>query len=599
MTTFNIAQLGELPESPDGISGLTVNKPLEPYDGGSTVEKEYVVIVKKGLTIDELEAELERDTTDDITIDSNIIPDRAVEVANRRPGSDRQTHYFLTYDEAQRLKNHPMVLDVELLPELNPLLKVEPSVTVNQNFTKQDLFGAEPDDTVNYALNRCSSSTNNYGTTTGGRADYEYVADGTGVDVIIMDAGVLPTHPEFQDSNGVSRFQQIDWYETAGGSYTGTAMPAGFYTDTIGHGTHVAGTVAGKTFGWAKNARIYSMNILGATGTTIDTLTAFDLMKLFHRNKPIDPATGLKRPTVVNASWGVSSFLISTGSPYNPYAGHTIYVGYQIWGGNYRGTNWNGYARNTDYGITGTYLGAYTNSSGTNSLLYRIPGVSTSYDAALQELISEGVHFVHAAGNDKSFADTATGSDYNNYVNVITGVVNNAPVLTPNYYNRPGSPWDDECINVGSVDTVTYDATLEKRAFFSHFGPAVDVYAPGVGIVSSYTAGGSPYYWDPAFSQKNDSGTSMASPQAAGVLALFLQGNPGASPAMAKKWMTTNGKGCITSALYSTGLNNDYASTDTLAGGPNNFLFNPYKAPSMALGQNGLIFRGGTLVLKK
>ena len=49
----------------------------------------------------------------------------------------------------------------------------------------------------------------------------------------------------------------------------------------------------------------------------------FDVIKGWHNNKPIDPETGYKRPTVVNMSWGYG---YSTGSTPT--------------GGSYRGTTW-------------------------------------------------------------------------------------------------------------------------------------------------------------------------------------------------------------------------------------------------------------------
>lgn len=148
--------------------------------------------------------------------------------------------------------------------------------------------------------------------------EYRFSMDGTGVDVVIQDSGIQADHPEFFDENGVSRLQQINWYHTsaigtAASSFPlSTQMPSAHYTDRHGHGTHVAGTVAGRTYGWAKNARIYAHKIAvgGATGTPasecISLNDSFDLIKLWHRNKPIDPKTGYKRPTVVNMSWGAS-----------------------------------------------------------------------------------------------------------------------------------------------------------------------------------------------------------------------------------------------------------------------------------------------------
>ena len=40
--------------------------------------------------------------------------------------------------------------------------------------------------------------------------------DGTGVDIVIQDSGLQVDHPEFNDANGVSRVQQIDWFSASG-----------------------------------------------------------------------------------------------------------------------------------------------------------------------------------------------------------------------------------------------------------------------------------------------------------------------------------------------------------------------------------------------
>ena len=75
--------------------------------------------------------------------------------------------------------------------------------------------------------------------------------DGTGVDVVIQDSGLDVGHIEFTDANGVSRVNQIDWFAASGVSGT---QSANHYRDYDGHGTHVAGTVAGLLMGWAKDA---------------------------------------------------------------------------------------------------------------------------------------------------------------------------------------------------------------------------------------------------------------------------------------------------------------------------------------------------------
>jgi subtilisin family serine protease len=558
--------------------------------------QDYVVIVKQGLTIDDLERDLERDTTLDDSVDSSIIPDRIVDVANRRPASDTQTHYWLTVDEALKLKNHPDVLDVELNPEVNPSLRILPHSIQSSDFTKQAIFGNATGNVVNWGLKRCSSPTNNYGTGNTASGTYNYIADGTGVDVVIMDTGILPTHPEFLYANGVSRVQQIDWYSVTGTSGT---MPANFYTDDNGHGTSVASVVAGKTFGWAKNAKIYAMNILGTAGTTIATATAFDLINKFHVQKAIDPVLGTKRPTIVNGSWGVTGYVMNSGSPYNPYSGHTIYLNYQIWGGSYRGTSWSGYTINANYALDGTNAGTYTNTSGNASILYQINGYSTTYDSALASMMANGVHYVRSAGNDHTKQELSTGPDYNNYVSIITSInASGQPVLSNTYYCRASSPWAAGCINVGASNVTTYSSTLDQRGTFSSYGTAVDLYAPGVGLVCAAVSGNT-YAGNSSFYQKNESGTSFSSPEAAGVLALFLQQNPSATPANAKKWITSNNQGCINGVLWDDGLSNNYTYGNlSLSGGNNAFLYNPFSSANMALGSNGLHMTGGILTFQ-
>ena len=600
MAEFNSQELdfGSLIDLPKNIFDRNYETPIvNPLDNDPNALRDYVVIVKQGLTIDDLERDLERDTTLDDSVDSSIIPDRIVDVANRRPASDTQTHYWLTDIEANKLKNHPDVLDVELNPEVNPRLRILPHAVQTSDFTKQALFGNAPGTTVNWGLSRCSSVTNNYGTGNTVTGNYNYIADGSGVDVVIMDTGINVSHPEFQYANGTSRIQQIDWYSVTG--TTGT-MPTNFYTDDNGHGTSVASVIAGKTFGWAKNAKIYVMNILGTSGTTIDTATAYDLINKFHVGKSIDPKLGTKRPTVVNGSWGVVGYVINSGPPYNPYSGHTIYTGYQIWGGSYRGTAWTGYVIHPEYALDGTNSGTYTNTSGNNSILYAINGYSTTYDSALSNMIANGVHYIKSAGNDHTKQDISTGVDYNNYVNIITGVnASGQPVLSSTYYNRPCSPWASGCINVGASNVTTYNATLDQRGTFSSYGTAVDLYAPGVGIVCAGIAAGNTYAGNSSFYQRNESGTSFSSPEVAGVLSLFLQQNPGATPANAKKWATSNNQGCITGVLYDDSLSNNYTYGNvSLSGGNNAFLYNPFSSANMALGSNGLQMLNGIITFQ-
>jgi subtilisin family serine protease len=89
-----------------------------------------------------------------------------------------------------------------------------------------------------------------------------------------------------------------------------------------------------------------------------------------------------------------------------------------------------------------------------------------------------------------------------------------------------GNYGDDACLmspaRVSEAITVGATTAADQRAGFSNWGPCLDLFAPGVGVVSSYPTS------DVAMGSM--SGTSMATPHVAGVAALYLQGHPAATP---------------------------------------------------------------------
>ncbi|KAH9067729.1 subtilisin-like serine protease [Lactarius vividus] len=105
-------------------------------------------------------------------------------------------------------------------------------------------------------------------------------------------------------------------------------------------------------------------------------------------------------------------------------------------------------------------------------------GKSTTLDNAVNGAVDMGLHFAVAAGNDNRDACTFS----------------------------PAAA--EKAVTVGA-------STLgDERAYFSNYGPCVDVFAPGLNILST---------WIGSESAVNTiSGTSMASPHTAGVLAYLL-----------------------------------------------------------------------------
>jgi subtilisin family serine protease len=225
---------------------------------------------------------------------------------------------------------------------------------------------------------------------------YTYTRTGAGVTAYIIDTGIRFTHQQF-GGRAVSGADFID---------------GGQATDCNGHGTHVAGTVGGSTYGVAKGVRLVAVRVLSCSGSgsTSGVIAGVDWVTGNHQ---------AGQPAVANMSLG--------------------------------------------------------------------GGASSSLDAAVNRSINDGVSYAIAAGNSNANACNAS------------------PARVPN------------AMTIGAT------GSNDARASFSNFGSCVDWFAPGVGITSAWSTSNTAI--------RTISGTSMATPHTAGVAALYLQGNPGASPA--------------------------------------------------------------------
>lgn len=217
---------------------------------------------------------------------------------------------------------------------------------------------------------------------------YDYVSTGSGVKVYVVDTGIRQTHQEF-GTRVNSGFSAID-------DGNGT-------TDCNGHGTHVASTVGGKTYGIAKDVTLVAVRALDCSGngTSSGVIAGLDWIAQTH------PAN---YPAVVNMSLGGGS---------NP-----------------------------------------------------------SLDSAVAALISRGISVVVAAGNS---ADDACKY---------------SPARVPG------------AITVGAT------TSADQFANYSNFGSCVDILAPGTSITGAWITSDS--------DSRTISGTSMATPHVAGVVARLL-----------------------------------------------------------------------------
>lgn len=496
--------------------------------------REYSVSLNKDIDYDQFWNEIENLSDED-----RFVPSRRVEIVNNRDLSLRTCTYELSDSEADLLRQDPRVYCVEIPPDQRTDIKIMPSTTQTGLYYKSPGTNPANNMGINWGLFRLNSITDN---TPGasGTLNYDYILDGTGVDFVIQDGGLQCDHPEFNDSLGVTRVQKINWYTASG--LTGI-QPADnlFYTDTNGHGTHCTGIAAGLTYGRAKNARIYSVMVEGLNGAGTQGLPVsdvFDVIKGWHLNKPIDPLTGYKRPTVVNMSWSyVNTFT-------------------NITGGVYRGTSWTGTTKQSAYGMIGGSSERFGIRVGT-------------VDVDVDELLSAGVILCGSAGNYYQTIDIPGGLDYNNYFT--------SSLYGTMYYMQGGSPpAAPGVICVGNVST-GYD-NPEHKSGSSESGPRVDIWAPGTNIVSTTSntnifGATTNYPFNSSYKIMSISGTSMASPNVAGVAVQMAQKYPDYTPSQIKQKILDVG---TVGALYTTGLSTDYSNAESLHGGPNLFAYQPY-----------------------
>jgi len=270
----------------------------------------YAVVLHNYEDLDDFYNDMETDGG------SVTIPDRAVDVELRKPKS-RVTHYMLTPQEALEVVNDARVQFVEIVDDSPP----ERMFTQTGQFSRSSSLNANHNQ---WGLWRhiAGENNNNFDSasdTINGTINYQYT--GRNVDVVILDDQAWePNHREFLDGNGVSRVVDYNWWQHA--SAVGDSSHVGrtyAQRGTSGnfHNIHCAGTVAGREEGWAKDANIYffALNFSGNdANNSISPSLAFDYIREFHNNKPINPDTGYKNPTIVNNSWGYSRSATSASS---------------------------------------------------------------------------------------------------------------------------------------------------------------------------------------------------------------------------------------------------------------------------------------------
>ena len=506
----------------------------------------YIVTVKKGTDIESFYNDMET-----LGGDSRI-PSRQVSCYDRRPLS-RNTGYDLEDDEVESLLKDNRVLDIQSQSLADSVIN-EPAWT--QTSSDWDKSSTSTNTNRNWGLYRCvlGSQVSNWGSngTSDASATITTTSSGKNVDVVIVDGHLNPNHPDFavnDDGTGGSRVQQFNWYSLTN-EVTGDANGSYAYRSGTGlnnandnHGMHVAGTVAGNTQGWARDANIYYVS---PYDNQINKQYIFEYIRAWHNQKSINPDTGRRNPTIVNNSWSSTWGIVRSNTTSISYRGTSDNSG-----------SW-----------TDSELEAYGIRNHTkiiNGVVYiYVTDYSTAIAADIEDAVDDGIIFVGAAGNRSEKIDVPGGTDYNNYM-----------VNGGNYYfYHRGSTYSAAVeffvggaplsVCVGSVS----DLVNESKAYYSNCGPRVDIFAPGDNIISSLNSGTVSDSRNSSYKLGKYDGTSMAGPQVCGVLACLLEQYPSMNQSDILEYLNQH-----TKVNQMTTTSGGYTDDTDLQGADNEYLF--------------------------
>jgi cerevisin len=267
--------------------------------------------------------------------------------------------------------------------------------------------------------------------------------------------------------------------------------------------------------------------------SAIEKNAPWGLARVSHRDS-LSFGTFNKYLYAADGGEGVDVYVIDTGTNVD----HVDFEGRASWGktipvddedvdGNGHGTHCSGTIAGKKYGVAkkaNVYAVKVLSSNGSGSMSDVVKGVEFAVDEHIKKVKKA------KDGKGKGFKGSAANMSLGGGKSPILDQAVNAAVDAGIHFAvAAGNDNADSCnyspAAAGKAVTVGASTLADERAYFSNFGKCNDIFAPGLNILSTWI--GSKY------AVNTISGTSMASPHIAGLLAYFLSLQPASDSAFA------------------------------------------------------------------